>query len=167
MITARDRSAEPTYLPSHWPRQNPDPVKEPSRRSRGRLPCFVLLVSVFLLCLALIYVNALTVSVGYQAEALRMQLTDLEQERQYLRSGLERVASLERVERVAVSELGMVRPTREDVIYVAVDLDRFNKQLVPEEGVVQAEQNANGAESLQVQVRENAVVQAFLDFVVR
>lgn len=75
-------------------------------------PSLYLPVLVFVLALALLMVSrqAAIVRVGYQIDQLKNQVTVAKAERDSLQLEVTRLQSLDRIEKVATSRLGMVRP---------------------------------------------------------
>lgn len=133
MIAVRERAdrfhEEIHRSPAH------EPVGRPVVRERQvRLPLIALLVTAFVMAAAFGYANALAVNVGYQAEVLRAEIAELEQERQSLSARLDKLDTLSRVELVAVTELGMVHPSPENVMYVAVNPSGAGTTLVDADG---------------------------------
>lgn len=87
---------------------------------RARLSLMAMVVVAFLLGAAFSYVNAQAMNVGYQTETLRKEIGRLEAENQSLKTAVYKLDSLSRVEALAVTQLGMVRPTPNDVLFVAI-----------------------------------------------
>jgi cell division protein FtsL len=152
--------------------QAPPPVVQPVREKQIRLPLTALLVMAFILGAAFSYVNALAVSVGYQAESLRAEIAKLEQEKQSLRARIDKLDSLSRVEVVAITQLGMVRPTPDDVMFVAVNGANFadpDTAPVGEPAAVAGAVPNLGRDVAErpARTREQGILQAFLDFAAR
>lgn len=169
MIAVRER-AERFGTETHRPRTE-QPATRPFRERQVRLPLTALLVAAFVLAAAFGYVNALAVTVGYRAEALRLELAELERERQSLSARIDKLDSLSRVELVAVNHLGMVRPTPDDVLYVALaPTPVADPSPAAREASVAADGTAagrNGGSRELADARETGLFRAFLDFVAR
>jgi cell division protein FtsL len=80
----------------------------------------VTVVFAFVLAAAFSYANTYTMNVSYQAQKIEKNIGMLEAENQSLRTAINRLDSLPRVEMLAVTQLGMVRPTPNDMLFVAV-----------------------------------------------
>lgn len=144
-----------------------------------RLFLMAMVVAAFALGVAFSYANALAVTVGYQAEGLGAEIERLKTENQSLRTAVDKLDSLPRVEFLAVTQLGMVRPTPGDVKVVFIDGGKTTggtntvvaAATIPGKGLLV---NANTVSDLgpdeserQAEARESGVLQAFLDLVAR
>lgn len=168
MIAARERADHYYAAP-----QAKTPVTRPIRERQVRLFLTALLLTTFALAVAFSYVNALTVTVGYQAEMLRQEIGRLNTEKQNLQAKLDRLDSLPRVEALAVHRLGMVRPTPGDVMFVAVGAAESGVTAAADQTETPATHEYAAADGGQ-QVSEtrskrpeSGVLQALLDLVVR
>ncbi|MBE0466665.1 MAG: cell division protein FtsL [Candidatus Desulforudis sp.] len=139
-----------------------------------RLFITAMVVVVFVLGVAFSYVNALAVNVGYQAERLNVEIARLDAERQSLRTAIDKLDTLPRVEVLAMTELGMVRPTPDNTLFVALGGGNGDSDLGAAPGKEQAmsvcaipEDGSDTSEQRRVEAREPGILQAFLDFVAR
>lgn len=91
------------------------------RRIKVNAPVFLGLVALLILGLALVYVGQRThlMTLTYQSEALGRSITEALREREFLQLQMAQAHSLDRVEQVAIGQLGMVRP--EAMQYVVMD----------------------------------------------
>jgi len=165
LIAARER-AQPYYAAP----QAKAPVTRPVRERQARLYLTALLVTAFALAVACSYVNALAVTVGYQADALRSEIARLDTEKQNLQAAVDRLDSLPRMEALAVARLGMVRPTPDNVMFVAVGAGGPAAAPTGGPAVVQEYAAADGG-GREVEDRksgpESGMLQAFLDLISR
>lgn len=99
-----------------------------------RLYLMSLVVAAFLLGALFSYVNALMVNVGYRTETMRLEMRKLQAENQSLEAAIEKLGSLSRVEAVAVTQLGMVRPTLDNVMFVAIGGEKASNPSESEAG---------------------------------
>lgn len=99
-----------------------DPAPQPGARCerRARLVITALLLSVFALGIVYVLVNAFTTNIGYRLENVKHQVAALQAENQSLEVLVGRQDSLARIEAVAIAELGMVAPTEENTLQVAI-----------------------------------------------
>jgi len=70
-----------------------------------------------LLCLIIISVGIISqygriVAGNYQLQQMRREITLLQEEREYLRIEVKRLSSLERIETIAINELGLQYPEK-------------------------------------------------------
>ncbi len=87
---------------------------------KARFSLMVMVVFAFVLAAAFSYANTYTMNVSYQAQKIETNIGMLEAENMNLRMAIDRLDSLPRVEMLAVTQLGMVRPTPNDMLFVAV-----------------------------------------------
>lgn len=87
---------------------------------KARFSLMGMVVFAFVLAAAFSYANTYTMNVSYQAQKIEKNIGMLEAENTSLRMAIDRLDSLPRVEMLAVTQLGMVRPTPNDVLFVAV-----------------------------------------------
>ncbi len=90
------------------------------RRERLVLTGMVLLV--FCAGILVVFFYAQVLAAGYQLNQVKKQLNDLNIETKALTENVARLSSLERVEKVATTRLGMVKPDTSQMILVKVDL---------------------------------------------
>lgn len=86
------------------------------RRERLVLTSLVLLV--FCAAILVVYFFAQVLIAGYQLNKLKKEINDLNIQTQAMTEDLGRMASLERVEKVATTKLGMVKPDTSRMILV-------------------------------------------------
>jgi len=116
LIVARERT---DYGLEEHRRTVPVEVRS-SAEKRARLSLMVMVVIAFLLGAAFSYANTYAMNVSYQAESLKKDIAILEAENQSLKAAIDRLDSLPRVEILAVNQLGMIRPTPNDMLFVAI-----------------------------------------------
>ncbi|MTI85253.1 MAG: cell division protein FtsL [Firmicutes bacterium] len=126
MIVAREQVQDNYGVPSASPRE--DKRKRSSLQAehlsmRHRLISVGLIALTFVVGITISFYYAQVYITNYRIQNTQKQLAVLQQETDALYSDLAELSSLERVERVAISELGMVRPDGSDV----VKLDMNNK----------------------------------------
>lgn len=113
--------------------QLPVPKKKVRIRKRRKLklkPAFVVassLVLVFFLGLLLASQYARIATTGYDIVYMKKELAELKTDNERLHSQYNELQSLERVEKIATTKLGMVPPSGEGFIYIPVESKKYNK----------------------------------------
>jgi len=120
LIVAQEK---PNYTYVEQPAPAPLPRtrrrSDPDRYWYGAVTALVLVSLV--LGIGVSFFNAQIVKVGCALTALQQEIARLDAENQNLEASLGRLDSLERVEAVARTKLGMVPPSERNVMYVAFD----------------------------------------------
>ncbi|RJX29026.1 MAG: cell division protein FtsL [Dethiobacter sp.] len=121
MLVAKDNPRS-GYFPEQKSRSNfvPEPGRYdfPSARpKRVYSPRESMLLCGLLLCLIIISVGIISqygriVAGNYQLQQMRREITLLQEEREYLRIEVKRLSSLERIETIAINELGLQYPEK-------------------------------------------------------
>lgn len=116
MVVAQEK---PYY--SSLPKKNRQTRKRPRvhyvpRRERLVLTGLVLLV--FCAAILFVYSSAQVIIAGYQLNKMKKEVNDLHIQTQAMNENIARLSSLERVEKVAVTKLGMVKPDTSQMILV-------------------------------------------------
>ncbi|KUK65733.1 MAG: Cell division protein FtsL [Desulfotomaculum sp. 46_80] len=106
----------------------PERLNKPARQSRNaplsrrqKLIIAGLVLSVFISGIFVVFLYAQMVSTGYQIYKLRMQTASLDMQVKDLSEELERLSSLDRIEMVATTKLGMVRPDMKTMVVVQTE----------------------------------------------
>ena len=106
----------------------PERLNKPARQSRNasllrrqKLVITGLVLSVFISGIFVVFLYAQIVSTGYQIYKLRMQTASLDMQAKDLSEELERLSSLDRIEMVATTKLGMVRPDLKTMVVVQTE----------------------------------------------
>lgn len=89
--------------------------------NRGRAWLLSLLVFTCASGLALVWTFGQVAVTGYRLTSLQREVAMLEAENGTLEAAVTKLESLDRVERVATTRLGMIQPARDQVLYVAVN----------------------------------------------
>lgn len=136
MIVAQEKPnysyvEQPTQTQIRWSRP------QPGMGRRTRILLTALVVGTFVLGVALNLYCARVVQLGYKAAMLKAEIARLEAENQNLEVAIGRLDSLERVEAAAVTQLGMVQPSKENVLFVAV-----NPAAMPDQDLLQDDKEA-------------------------
>ncbi|AQS58280.1 cell division protein FtsL [Desulforamulus ferrireducens] len=95
---------------------------------RGKLLLTGCILALFMMGVTVAYYFAQLSSVGYQISQLQSQLAALETEQEYLETQANQLMSLQRIEAIATTKLGMVKPDPQEVVLVAA------LPTVPDEG---------------------------------
>ncbi|MGQ9825649.1 MAG: cell division protein FtsL [Desulfotomaculales bacterium] len=121
MVVAQE---QPYY--SSLPRKTRRPQKRPGpvvhfipRRERLVLTGLVLLS--FCAAILVVFFHAQVLAAGYQLNKLKKELGELDIQTQALAENISRFSSLERIERVATTKLGMVKPDAGQMILVKAE----------------------------------------------
>lgn len=106
----------------------PERINKPARQKRNvpllrrqKLVITGLVLSVFISGIFVVFLYAQIVSTGYQIYKLRMQTASLDMQVKDLSEELERFSSLDRIEMVATTKLGMVRPDLKTMVVVRTE----------------------------------------------
>ncbi|MGQ9498036.1 MAG: hypothetical protein ACUVRC_08060 [Desulfotomaculales bacterium] len=116
MVLAQERPITLEPYASARRRARPRPAVH-----RGQVWLLCLLVFTFICGLILVFAHGQVAVIGYRLTNLQCEVAALAAENGTLEAALSELDSLDRVERVATSRLGMVRPGQADVLYVALD----------------------------------------------
>lgn len=151
------------------------PRRQLSRRAirRGKIVLTGCILSLFIVGVAVAYYFAQVAAVGYQLSQLQSELTKLQTEQDYLESQANQLLSLQRIEAIATTELGMVKPDPSDVVLVAALPKTTQEQ--KESQVQQKQEQANRAiadvpekdNHDKVVTEKSPVIEAFVDLVDR
>ncbi len=115
----------------------------------------------FLLGVLVIYCHSRVSTLGYQISHLEKELALLRVENHDLEGEVQRLASLDRVERIAIERLGMVKPESDNVLIVELAGKNVQEPAdVPEQG------NAVGLSSTGEE-KQNRLIRAFTEMVNR
>lgn len=129
MIVAQEK---PNYTYAEQPVPAPPPRerRRPDDDRRWYAAMTVLVLFSLALGIGVNFYSVQIVKVGYNLTALKQEIARLDAENQNLEAALGRLDSLERVERVAVTKLGMVAPSERNVMYVALNqpVDKPSKE---------------------------------------
>lgn len=116
MVLAQERPIALEPYTSARRRARPRPAVR-----RGQVWLLCLLVFTFVCGLTLVFAHGQVAVIGYRLTNLQREVAALAAENGTLEAALSELESLDRVERVATSRLGMVKPGEADVLYVALD----------------------------------------------
>ncbi|MDI6710568.1 MAG: cell division protein FtsL [Thermoanaerobacterales bacterium] len=114
---------KPNYTYAEQPVAAPPP-RERRRPNEDRRWCgavTILLLVSLVLGVGVSFYSTQVVKVGYNLTTLKQEIARLDAENQNLEAALGRLDSLERVETVATTKLGMVAPSERNVMYVALN----------------------------------------------
>lgn len=130
--------------------------------TRGRRIALTGMVLVgFLLGVLIIYCHSQISTLGYQISCLDKELAILRVENHNLEGEVRRLASLDRVERIAIERLGMVKPDSDNVLVVEVAVNDVQEP----SGV--SEQRQAVALSSTGEEKQNLLIKAFTEMVNR
>ncbi|KUK65457.1 MAG: Cell division protein FtsL [Desulfotomaculum sp. 46_80] len=106
----------------------PERLNKPARQSRNeflsrrqKLVIVGLVLSVFIAGIFVVFLYAQMVNTGYQIYKLRMQTASLDMQVKDLSEELERFSSLDKIEMVATTKLGMVRPDLNKLVIIQTE----------------------------------------------
>lgn len=165
MIVAREQVQHNYGIPREEKRKRPSPGRGRRFSRRSRM--------VFTGLVALAFINGVIISfyyaqvfiTSYRIHSLQKQLVLLQEETSVMYSDLAKLQSLDRIEKVAVNKLGMVKPDGDRVVKVAVNIDT-KKSPAPqekEEKTPAARREQQGIHSTGQE--QNWVIQAFSNLV--
>lgn len=86
---------------------------------RGKILLTGCILALFMIGVTVAYYFAQLSSVGYQISQLQNQLAALQTEQEYLETQANQLLSLQRIEAIATTKLGMVKPDPQEVVLVA------------------------------------------------
>lgn len=96
---------------------------------RVRLVLVGLVLLIFCTGILVVYLYAQTLVAGYRLNEMKKEINDLNTQTQMLSENIARLSSLERVEKVAKAELGMIKPDLSQMILVKADLLSTDEQV--------------------------------------
>lgn len=111
-----DYTYEPTIAVPKRKKQNNKHVS-----SKLKYAIISLIVLAFGIGLALTSRAALYYSQGYEITRLNREIESLQTDNERLKLEIEQLCSLDRVENMALTELGMVKPSKEDIKFLPVN----------------------------------------------
>lgn len=160
-------------LPQESQQQNAAPQRLLSKRAirKGKILLTGGILALFLAGVSIAYYYAQVAAVGYQISEMQKELTNLKAEQEYLESQANQLMSLQRIEAIATTKLGMVKPDPKEVVVVAALPKSPQKgqknptdQIPPggTEYIAQEKDNHSQSES-----QKSPVIEAFMDMVNR
>ncbi len=108
-------------LPEERQQQNVRARRQLSKRTirKGKILVTGCILALFITGLTIAYYYAQVAAVGYQISQLQNELANLQAEQEYLESQANQLLSLQRIEAIATTKLGMVKPNPKEVVLVA------------------------------------------------
>ncbi len=94
------------------------PKRSAKHKQNIKFKTVLLIVIGFLLGLTVILRYAYIVESKYKLESMKKELVKIERENQILKVQLTELKSLDRIESIAKSELGMIEPNLDDIIFI-------------------------------------------------
>lgn len=159
MLVARERFD--TYdLPQRYSVRRPGRKKV--RKISARTRVFYCTVVTIAMCLAFIITSksAQMASVGYEIEALKKQVHALDAENQALQNNLAELKSLDHIEYLATTKLGMQKPMAEGVQFVPVEYPKAGSEDISTGIASRGETNQNPRAE-----EKNSLVQALVKII--
>lgn len=137
---------------------------------RGKIMLTGSIFALFVTGVAVAYYFAQVAAVGLQIGQLQKELTKLNSEQEYLETQANQLMSLQRVEAIATTKLGMVKPNSKEVVLVAaLPTSPQEGQKQPTKNVEPQQASGNAAvmaEDKQVgSDTKSPVIEAFTDLV--
>lgn len=164
MIVAREQVQQHYGIPWEEKQKRPTPRRGRSFSRRYRIVFTGLVALAFITGVIISFYYAQVFITNYRIHSLQNQLAALQKETDDLYSDLAKLSSLERIEKVAINELGMVKPSSNQVIKVAVNVDLDKSPALRESRPGPLEKQKE--QKVQPGVQEkNWVIQAFNDLV--
>jgi len=126
LIIAQERPEyDHNYLPRPIERRDKRGDYRKSRRlrqesSRKKLAITGTVLACFVLGLFISYYFAKVIILGYKITVTEKELAQLQMENEYLAGEIDKLSSLDYIEKVAKNELGMIEPGKDDIIMIAV-----------------------------------------------
>ena len=90
-----------------------------------RVRIFLGAVSVFAVAIALLFVNAAIIEKSSAVSDMQTQLNALTEKNNHMKLEIEKNLDLNRIEDIAINELGMKRPDNYQVVYVNVEQNNY------------------------------------------
>lgn len=161
-------------LPEERQQQIARPKRQLSKRTlrKGKILLTGCILAIFLTGVAIAYYYAQVAAVGYQISQMQKELANLKAEQEYLESQANQLMSLQRIEAIATTKLGMVKPDPKEVVLVAAlpksppsGQNNPTNQLKPQEApehTAREKDNHGQAEN-----PKSPVLEAFMDMVNR
>jgi len=94
------------------------PKRNVKKKKSVKFRTVLLIVIGFMLGLTVILRYAYIVENKYQLESMKKELIKIERENQTLKVQLTKLKSLDRIENIATSELGMIEPDIDNIIFI-------------------------------------------------
>ncbi|MEG6616422.1 septum formation initiator family protein [Peptococcaceae bacterium 1198_IL3148] len=172
MILAKEKL---DYQPQQQPESQLQPVKE-KKLSRGQRVQQKLLLTFMVLCCFVMgtlvaYYYAQVAYVGVQIDALQKKVAELRLEGYGLEQEITQIVALEQIEKIATTELGMIKPVDENVVLVSNSNAVANSDIKTENPVTEPDKQVETItlpESDKVDVQpKNRLIQAFADMMER
>lgn len=161
MIVAQERY-EHYSLPEEDRRIARRPRRGPLPR-KGQVMLAGLVCIIFCTGIMIAFYYTQVLITGYKIYRLEKELAELQQETNQLNEGINRLTSLEYVEKVATTKLGMVRPDNKNVVLIDADVTGGNDRQ-PAATAGTAAENPEGEEAeSKPQEKRNHVLQAFVN----
>lgn len=161
MIVAQER-----YEHYSLPEENSRIARRPRRGSlprKGQIALTGLVCIIFCTGILIAFYYTQVLITGYKIYRLEKELAVLQQETNQLNEQILRLTSLERVERIATTKLGMVRPDSKSVVLVKANLGGDTGQSATD-GVSPAGEEPGREQAASTQkVNRNKMLQAFVN----
>jgi len=101
---------------------------------RERLAMTGLVLLIFIVGISVVFFYAQMVIVGYQVNKIKKEINDLDIQTRDINENLARLSSLERVEELATTKLGMIKPDASKMILVKTNLSQAGPRLAETSG---------------------------------
>ncbi|RKO67461.1 cell division protein FtsL [Desulfofundulus salinus] len=160
MIVAKE---QPYHQSPPGERYSPAGHPRPQARPREHLVLTLLILLVFALGILISIFYSRILITGYQITRMQKELAELEIETRGLTEEVSRLSSLERVEAVATTRLGMVKPDERQVVLVKAVSDA---QDVPPEPRPAEKSGSDDTERGRVPREHHWILQALADLVI-
>jgi len=117
LIVARER-VEPYGLPENHRRPRRRAAAAPGLLRRERLALTGMVLVFFCTCVIIAFYYTQVLITGYRLSSAKKELAQLRKESHDLYTKVQKLSSLENIERIAVHKLGMVKPQNDRVVVV-------------------------------------------------
>lgn len=142
--------------------------KRAIRRGKAIVTCCIL--ALFVTGVTVAYYYSQIAALGYEISKLQNELSKLQAEQEYLETQANQLMSLQRIEAIATTKLGMVKPDTGDVVLVAAlpkdPQEKSPKAANPEKSqAVPTKAVGERDNGDKIEKEKNPVIEAFVDLV--
>ncbi|MCF8010638.1 MAG: cell division protein FtsL [Clostridiales bacterium] len=131
--------------------------KAVTRRHRAVMTGMVLLTFIIGTIISFYYAQVFVIN--YRIHSLQNQLETLQKEADSMQGEIVKLSSLERIERVASNQLGMIKPESKDTIMVSVNMDNENEKSSKTNAPALEKKSFSGSD------KKNWIIEAFTNLV--
>lgn len=166
MIVAREQVQQNYGIPREEVKKTTKPKRGRQISSYDRVLLIGMVVMAFITGIIISFYYAQVFATNYRIHSLQKELVILHQQTDDMYGKIAALTSLERIEEVAINQLGMVKPVDGDVVRIAVNVDSGEAIDNPEVLLQNSEpigQKKTGEVSKDQ--KENWIIRSFVDLV--